>query len=226
MNYEEFKEQFLEAIHSSKLGLMGLTPTETLDLRTMARSFEAHVEPFDSRREGRFYVNAKISWRWDAALTARFLTCEEHVLSEMLGRDKADVDTEQPWIRIDVRLHIGVMPNAEAFVLPKPQAWSHWVLTVNELLGGPDRLVSGEVTNTGLFMSWRGQPEVTVMGNEQGQPVVWSINVSAFELVKLPRLWDNPEREPDDDPREQIEAMLGRLERALGVWRESVELLV
>ena len=121
MNYEEFKEQFLEAIHSSKLGLMGLNPTETLDLRTTNRSFEVHVEPFDSRREGRFYVNAKISWSWDAALTARFLTCEEDVLAEMLGRDKADVDTEQPWIRVDVRLHIGVMPDAEAFVLPKPR---------------------------------------------------------------------------------------------------------
>ena len=76
--------------------------------------------------------------------------------------------------------------------------------------------MSGEVTNTGLFMSWRGQPEVTVKGNEQGQPVVSSIEVSAFELVKLPRLWDNPEREPDDDPRDQIEAMLGRLERGVG----------
>jgi len=222
MHYEEFKGQFLQALDSSSLRLMTPEPTETLDIHTTDRTFKVYVEPPDARLGDRFYVTAKMWWRWDVTLTARSATTEEDLLVELLGREHDNINTEQPWLRVDVSLRVGVLPNADVFVLPEPKIWSRWVRTVNERLGGPDRLVSGEVSNKGLFMSWRGQPEVIAKGNDLGHPVVSSISVSAFELIKLTRQWDDPDREPDDDPMAQVEAMFGRLERALKVWRESL----
>jgi hypothetical protein len=55
-----------------------------------------------------FYVTATLSWRWDAALSARSATAEEDLLVEILGRDGSYLVTEQPWLRVDVTLNATV----------------------------------------------------------------------------------------------------------------------
>lgn len=225
MHYEDFRASFLEALGSSGLRRFTPWPKETMDMSTTDRAFEVYVELPSAEREGQFYANATISWRWSAMLTARFTTTEEDFLTQVFGRDKDDVETEQPVLRIDVELHAGAHPSAPGFVLPEAKVWSRWVDMVNEKLAGPDRPVSDAVTADGIHMSWRGEPEVTVTGDELGHPIVSSITLSAFELIHLPRHWDDPDREPDDDPDEQLAVLFRRLERAMKVWGESVTAL-
>lgn len=78
---------------------------ETLDLRSTDRTVTVYVEPI-ARDIGRpFHVSGAISWRWDAFKTARMATREEDLLAELLGRENVDaVETERPWLRIDIDL--------------------------------------------------------------------------------------------------------------------------
>ena len=107
MTYEEFKQAWGHARRDSGVPILSAHEgKETMDLRSMDRSFESHVKPVGGQDAEPFYVTATLSWRWDSLLTARTATTEEDMLSELLGREEArDVETEPSWMRVDVKLH-------------------------------------------------------------------------------------------------------------------------
>ena len=43
---------------------------ETLDVRSLGRTFETFVEPLGGQEAEPFHVAASLSWRWDAVATA------------------------------------------------------------------------------------------------------------------------------------------------------------
>ena len=66
MRYEEFRHAFDDALRESKLGLIRRSGDETLDLRSLARTYEIHVEPLGGQDAEPFFVAATLSFRWDA----------------------------------------------------------------------------------------------------------------------------------------------------------------
>jgi hypothetical protein len=68
-----------------------------------------------------------------------------------------------------------------------------------------------------------GEPELKVPCTSGGDLRLESVKLRAFELVTLPRRWDDPEREADDCPRDQLTMMARRVKAALVAWVDLID---
>ncbi len=232
MNYDEFKAIFLHALRESELPTVGGVPSEEiLDLRSTDRTLKVYVEPVGRAISGPFHVNGVVSWRWTALQTARTATTEKDLLAELLGREDAhSVETERPWLRIDIELRAG-LEFGKSIPLPSPATWAKWNREATGRLRGVERLVTEDVTRATpdgnhAVLAWQGEPEVRVTCNRRGELRLESLTVSAFQGIDLPRKWDDAKHEPDDDPDERLTAMFQRVKAALYAWAEVMDHLV
>jgi hypothetical protein len=51
------------------------------------------------------------------------------------------------------------------------------------------------------------------------------VELEAYQPIMLPRKWDDPDREPDEDPREALAAFAERPKEALARWGAAVKVL-
>jgi hypothetical protein len=71
---------------------------------------------------------------------------------------------------------------------------------------------------------WRqGDPAIKTTCGDCGELKVTGIEVSAWQAIHPPRVWDDPERESDDDPADQLAAMFERVRAALHGWTEGLD---
>ena len=105
MNYDEFRTLWHAALDAAGLLPHPLWPTETIDVHQMDRVYSLYVSLGGGRGAEPFYITARLEWNWGAALSARFATREEDLLTALLGRDGSYLVTEQPWLRADVTLN-------------------------------------------------------------------------------------------------------------------------
>jgi hypothetical protein len=228
MDYDEFKSSIMAALHESRLPILGLAPGEVLDLHGLQRTFTVGVEPLDPDIGKPFHVAATISFRWDAIQTARTLSCEEDLLVELLGREDAqDIETERPSLRVDVKLHAS-LEWGKGLPMPAPATWAKWSREALGRLEKIEPLISEDVVRESAdgyhaILGWQGDPEMKVTCNGLGELRLGSICVKAFQMIDLPRKWDDPEREADEDPHEQLRAMFARVRAALYAWAEVMD---
>ena len=229
MRYDDFKLAFASALDRS--GLRAWTaPTARLDLRNLDREYEVCVGPLGGQDAEPFYVTAVLSWSWDALHEARTTTTEEDMLTTLFGRDDVDVlKTEQPWLRVDVKL-VATLPWGKPVPMP-PQtvlkAWMHEVVgrleSTEPLL--PDEVVEETEDGNLAILAWQGTPELRATCAPDGALKLERVELAAWQSINLPRIWDHPERE-DDGPDEQLDAFFARVRRALHVWMETLDHLV
>jgi hypothetical protein len=230
VTYQTFKAVFLHALQASGLPTIGEVPEETLDLRSTDRTVKVSVGPIRRASQRPFHLSGVISWRWDALQTARTTTTEEDLLTALLGREAgARVETERPWLRIDLELRAG-FEAGQSMAMPSVATWTTWSRAARPRLQGDARLVTGDPTRhtaTGpqAVLAWQGEPEIHVTCNRQGELRLESLTVSAFQGIDLPRQWDDPERPRDDDPGAPLTAMFQRVKAALAAWAELAEQL-
>ena len=86
MRYDQFREQWERALHNAGLLASHHSRTETVDSATLDRQHEIVAGHDLPQRAMPFYVTAALSFRWDVFDSARSYTCEEDLLSELLGR--------------------------------------------------------------------------------------------------------------------------------------------
>jgi hypothetical protein len=55
--------------------------------------------------------------------------------------------------------------------------------------------------------------------------VLTGVELDAWQPIMLPRRLDDPEREPDDDPHEELAAFAQRVKEAMKRWGEVVKVL-
>ena len=81
----------------------------------------------------------------------------------------------------------------------------------------------------GQFSGYRSieisQPEATVRCMDDGQVKLIGAAMDAYQPILLPRKWDDPERESDEDPEEELTAFAGRVREAMEQWAEAVKVL-
>jgi len=106
MDYQEFINLWLEALGQARFpSLHFLRPSETIDIRSMDRTYKNYLWWPETPETKTFHVTAEISWGWDSLLSARFATAEEDMLMQIYGDFGIHEDTEPPWLRIDMALH-------------------------------------------------------------------------------------------------------------------------
>ncbi len=228
MTYEEFRSAWDDALRESKLGMIGLWGEETLNTRTMGRVYEVHVEPFGGQDAEPFHVTATLSFRWDPLDTARTATTEEDMLTELFGREAAyKLETERPYLRIDIKLTAS-SPYGKPLPLPSKQAWAAWIretmgrLERIEPLTPQEKVRENDEGNLEV-LAWQGAPTAEVSCSPEGDLLLEAVSISAMQLLRTPRIFDDPDREPDESAYGQLQEMFHRVRASLLAWMQALD---
>ena len=219
MRYDEFRDRWQAALRTARLLSHHDRPEETIDLATTARRWR--VRPWPRPAEP-FHVGTTISFRWDPFASARAYTCEEDLLTELLGR-RTGRSTQRRLLRVDITLH-ATLPYGSTTSMPAPDVWLPWVGSVEDKV---DNALTGRRRRKGAELRWRGDLEIKGRTALDGAFSLHAMSVPAYELIVVPRIWDDPRRrEREASAAQQIDGLAGRFRGALDAWTASVGELV
>ncbi len=226
MKYEEFRAAWERALAESGMPAMGLR-SESVDLLDMDRTYTVRVAPLGGQDAAPFFVVAELSWRWDALHAARASTTEEDVLTELHGRERAaDLDTEPPWLRVDVALHAS-LPWGEPAAMPTQSNLARWSQEMSGRLESVERLLPDTTvreTEDGMteMLAWQGTPELVFSCDEEGALALEKVTLRAWQAVTLPRSWSDTSKF-DADPEPQLSSLFAHVKTALLGWMECLD---
>ncbi len=221
MDYELFRAAWHDALNKSGILPFVFPPNETVELRHMSRSYHVTASLSSSEQPRPFYVSLGLSWVWDALQSARTATVEEDLLEQLLGEDSRSDETEQPWLRVDVNLW-ATLPAGSPLSLPELDAWHRWVDDVMSRL--EPLLYDGDEQDDDdpPVLAWRGEPVARLHWAPDGQILLTGVELAAWQGIDLPRHWDDPEREWDDDPGDQLADFARRVWEAVHQWADTL----
>ena len=231
VTYDEFKHAWILARQESGLPLLSAYEgDETLDPRSLSRTFETFVEPLGGQEAEPFHVAAALSWRWDALATARTVTTEEDMLTEVLGRERVwghKPRTERSPLRVDVSLRAS-LPYGKAIPMPSSPTWAKWAREAHGRLERIEPLVPEKTTREGRdgrleILAWQGDPVAKVICGVDGDLKLESVEIAAGQVIELPRRWDDTDRKPDEHPAVQLHELFARVRAALHAWMQAAD---
>jgi hypothetical protein len=103
-------------------------------------------------------------------------------------------------------------------------AWSHETI---ERLEHIEPLLPAETYReaqggkTGV-LAWKESPKAAAVCMPSGELALEGVEISAGELIELPRLSDEPQ-EFDTDPGEQLSDLFSRLGASLSAWSQALD---
>lgn len=219
MRYDEFRDRWQKALRSAGLLSHLDRAEETIDLRTTARRWEAHQLP---RSVEPFSVGASIRFVWDPFESARSYTCEEDLLTDLLGRG-ARRNTQRRLLRVDITLGAN-LPYGSTARMPASAVWIPWVASVKESLDAALTPRRGGGSTDHLY---RGDLEIAGRSTLDERFCFDRVSVSAFDVIVVPRMWDDPDRrERERSADSRIDALAGRFRAAADAWNARIGELV
>jgi hypothetical protein len=227
MDYDSFRTAWTNALWKSGLRRIDLHPTETVDLRTMDRSYETVIEPLGGQDAKPFHVMAKLAWTWDALSNTRGWVGDERVLKEMIGREAAaEMPTERCFVRVDFELSASA-PYGHPLVMPPPPAWRKWARETLQRLQSTEPLVPGQAwreTPSGAaeVLAWQDAPKVTATCMPDGELRLEGVQTAAWQLVEVPRAFAEG-NVPHAPMARQLTESFARLRAALAAWMQSLD---
>ena len=221
MDYQEFINLWLEALGQARFpSLHLLRPSETIDIRSMDRTYKNYLWWPETPETKTFHVTAEISWVWDSLLSARFATTEEDMLMQIYGDFGIHEDTEPPWLRIDMALQATISLD-KRFPLPLLENWQRWArkvsLELEPFLPGGNDSEDGDQD----MLGWHRNPEAVITFDAQGQTFLQAVILRSWQGINLPRQWDDPDK-ADPDLGEQLYQFATNIKQALGIWQNSL----
>jgi hypothetical protein len=219
MRYDEFRDRWQAALRTARVLSHHDRAEETIDLTSTGRRWRVHVlgQPVEP-----FHAGATISFRWDPFESARSYTCEEDLLTDLVGR-RAARSTQPRLVRVDITFR-ATLPYGSTTPMPAPDVWAPWVASVEEKL---DTALTGRRRRKGAEIAWRGDLEIDGRSTPDGVFSVQGMSVSAFEMIVVPRIWDDPRRRAREASADkQIDGLAVCFRGALDAWTASVGELV
>ena len=219
MNYQEFRDLWHDALREARLQIpYPVGPTEKIDLRSMTRSYELIIYGGSQPRSEPFHMTAKIEWDWDATLSARYATTEEDMLMQIFGDFGIHTeDTVPPILRIDVCLSASVTYGT-VYPLPAPVQWQRWVRQASDEL--QLILPTGYDEEDGIC-AYSDPIQANVKLLEDGQFNLESMTFKAWQAIRLPRQWDDPEKR-DPSPANELQNFANRIARAMNAMEDGL----
>ncbi len=104
MRYDEFRDRLQNALRQTGLFFQHAGSAETMELANASRHWEGYVRRASLEELEPFHVSAKVTFEWSPVDAARAYTCEEDLLTELLGRKQRYPKTRQRWTRVDLAL--------------------------------------------------------------------------------------------------------------------------
>jgi hypothetical protein len=222
MRYDEFRDQLQDALRAAGLLIGVESPSETVDIESMDRNWQVYVWRGERKSTEPFGVSAEIAFRWSSVNAARGHTCEEDVLTEMLGRRVRIPKTQRRWVRVDLKLHAS-LPYGSTARIPDPQLLGSWSAAVGEKL---DKLLTDIQERQGQIVAVTGCREdakLEVQCKPEGEFSLTGVSVSAFQLAQVPRVWDDHDRrDAEKGNSKELARLARRFKMALEEWISSV----
>lgn len=219
MNYQEFRDLWHDALREVRLQIpYPISPTEQINLLNMSRSYELVVYGRLHPKCEPFHLTASIEWAWDATLSARYATTEEDMLMQIFGDFGIhDQDTVPPLLRIDVSLSAGV-PYGTVYPMPEVVQWKRWVRQASDEL---QLLMPTGYNEDGGICAFSDPIQASVKLLEDGKLNLESMTFKAWQAIKLPRQWDDPEKK-DPSPVNELQDFANRIARAMSALENSL----
>ena len=223
MRYAELCDRLEDALHEAGLFFRNADRVvETIDLASTVRSWKVSVSRAAPPSADPFHVSAEIGFEWSPVDAARAHTCEEDLLTQLVGRRKRPLRTERRWTRIDLSLH-ATLPYGSTTLMPEPHVFGAWAAAVVEKADAAFSDVEETKGRVVAVLGGHGGLEVHTHCKPDGVVSLTALAISGFRMVCVPRVWDSPERrEAERDPREELGRLARRCETALDVWTTRV----
>src|SRR5262245_39987016 len=219
MRYEEFRDRLQNALRHA--GLFFEQPDEQIGLASGRRDWNVYIRSIAPDPEP-FHIATRIAMEWSAANTARAYTCEEDLLTELLGRKQRYPKTQQRWTRVDLKLY-AALPYGSATPMPDSEIFGGWITSMGGKLD--PLLVEIKERNGQIVAIIGGREDVTLEARTSADGILLlkSIAVSGFRIVRIPRVWDDPARQRTERDVDQELALLAeRWSSAMKEWARSV----
>jgi hypothetical protein len=223
MNYQEFRDLWHDALQAARLQIpQPIGPTERINLRDMSRSYELVLYGGLHLKCEPFHLFVVIQWDWDAILSARYATTEEDMLMQIFGDFGIhDNDTVLPQLRIDVSLTANV-PYGTVYPMPPLALWQLWVRQASDDL---QSLLPTGYEDDGTICAYSDPIVANVKMLEDGSLSLEGMTFKAWQAIKLPRQWDDPEKS-DPYPDHVLLDFANRIAKAINVLENSLTHLV
>lgn len=224
MRCDEFRDRLQEALSAVDLFSRHRdTISETIDIGTMQRRWRLNAWCSSPPQVEPFHVSASINFRWTPFNAARSYTCEEDLITELLGRRGTPARIERRHVRVDVALRARLPYGSSAFV-PAPRPLGSWMASMNERLSASLASAPDEPTPPrDAAVALREPVGIDARCAPDGRLVLDGVSVSAFQIVPVPRIWDDPKRrEREPDIGRDLADLAQRFRRGVDAWTDGI----
>ena len=226
VRYAEFRDQLEGALRQEGLFFTGADRRiEKIDLADTVRSWKVYVSRGGSNSTEPFHVSAAIGSKWSPVDTARAYTCEEDLLTDLVGRSGRSPRTQPRWTRVDLSLHAS-LPYGSTTAIPEASVFGAWTAAVIEKA---DAAFTEVKQKDGRILSVHGGPddlELHARCNLSGVVSLSAVAMSAFRIVRVPRAWDSPERRATEaDSHRELSRLARTFRTAVDDWTQSIAAL-
>lgn len=188
----------------------------------MAEGQQVELHLSASQNSEPFHISTKVAFEWGAVNAARAATCEEDLLTELLGRKQKYPKTQPRWTRVDIALY-ATLPYGSTAPMPDAQMFGPWTSSVGEKL---DKLLAESRKREGRIVAVTGGGNEVVAeacSSPGGMLFLRGVPVSGFRLIRIPRVWDDPvRRSAEKDIDEELTQFSGRFGAVIDEWARSI----
>lgn len=194
MRYAEFRDRLEDALQEAGLFFPHADRrVETIDLAHTSRGWKVYVWRTTPQSAEPFHVSAVIGFDWDPFNAARAYTCEEDLLTELVGRRGRPIKTERRWMRVDLSLHAS-LPYGLTTSMPEPRVFGAWTATVVAKADAAFTDIEEKQGRTVAVLGGHGDVEAQARCRTDGVVSLAAVAITGFRLVRVPRVWDDPAR--------------------------------
>lgn len=226
MRYAEFRDRLEDALHEAGIFFHRADRrVETIELADSVRRWEAPVWREAPPSADPFQLSAVIGFEWGPVNAARAYTCEEDLLTELVGRRRRPIRTERRWTRVDLSLHAS-LPYGSTTPMPEPHVFGAWTATALEKADIAFTDIEEKSGRIVAVLGGHGDLEVHAHCHADGLVSLTAVAISGFRMVRVPRVWDSPERrDAERDARAELGRLARRITTALDEWTKSISAL-
>lgn len=223
MRYAEFRDQLEDALQGIGLFFHRVDrPVETIDLADTGRHWKVYIYRAAPPSAEPFHVSAEISFYWTPADAARAHTCEEDLLTELIGRRKRPARTERRSKRVDLSLRAS-LPYGSTTSMPEPRVFGAWTSSVEERVHAAFSEIEERNGRIVAVLAGHGDLEVQVRSKSDGVASLSAVTISGFRIVRVPRVWDDPDRrEAERSPQVELGRMARTFKATFDDWTKNV----
>lgn len=224
MRYENFRELLRAALGDVGLRFAHASSIiETVELGAGERRWEGRVDVHPEVELDPFHVSATIAFRWSPFDAARSYTCEEDLLAELVGRRASrGTKTAPRFVRVDLRL-AATLPYGSTTPVPQSDLFAAWTASVSKHIGEVLTEVRERQGRVTAVLGYAGELEAECRCDAGGVLSIAGLSVSGFRLVRVPRVWDDPERRKAEQPMErEMRRLAATLRAGVDGWARGI----